>query len=361
MGLYYGDYLKLDKILSSQIRESELKGKPAHDEMLFIVIHQTYELWFKQILFEIDSIIELMTSAPLPAENLSIIRRRLNRVNEILKILVNQLTVMETMTSLDFMDFRDYLTPASGFQSIQFRILEQRLGLKFNDRLDAEKIVFSVRLSLEDQKKLQEEEKKPSLFEVTDQWLARMPFSENDSWNFWQEYKAAVKLMLEEDKNTINQNSTLNDHSKKLELKNLDATEESFKALFEQETYEILYQKKQIKFSYQAWRNALFINLYRDWPMMNEPFHLLTLLTDLDEHLTTWRNRHAMMAHRLLGTKIGTGGSSGHDYLKKTADKHRCFQDLFNLATFLIPRSKLPKLPLHVKKELTFGIEHEQL
>ena len=76
---------------------------------------------------------------------------------------------------------------------------------------------------------------------------------------------------------------------------------------------------------------------------------------DIDENFIAWRHRHALMALRMLGTKMGTGGSSGHEYLKTAAEENKIFNDLFNLSTFLIPRSKLPELPVQIKKELNFN------
>jgi tryptophan 2,3-dioxygenase len=79
-------------------------------------------------------------------------------------------------------------------------------------------------------------------------------------------------------------------------------------------------------------------------------------MMDIDENFTTWRYRHALLAQRMLGTKIGTGGSSGHVYLKRAADNNRVFLDLFNLSTFLIPHSRLPKIPETLKKKLNFYV-----
>ncbi len=120
--LTYGDYLKVRELTSLQ----ELKSDPAHhDETLFIVIHQVYELWFKQLLHEVDAIIErLNKDEPLSAHRL------LRRSIEIERVLINQVAVLETMTPMDFLAFRDHLLPASGFQSAQFRELEFVSGLK---------------------------------------------------------------------------------------------------------------------------------------------------------------------------------------------------------------------------------------
>lgn len=98
--------------------------------------------------------------------------------------------------------------------------------------------------------------------------------------------------------------------------------------------------------------SAVFIFLYRDYPALQMPFKILNSLIEVDENFTTWRYRHAMMVQRILGTKIGTGGSSGHEYLKSTTERNRTFLDLFNLATFLIPKSAVPKLPEAVRSQL---------
>ena len=110
----------------------------------------------------------------------------------------------------------------------------------------------------------------------------------------------------------------------------------------------------EIRLSYRASLAALLINLYRDEPILHNPFQLLRSLTEIDELVTTWRYRHAQMVLGMLGRKIGTGGSSGHEYLMETAMKHQIFTDLHNISTLLIPRSELPPLPSEVKRELGF-------
>ncbi|RYF85426.1 MAG: tryptophan 2,3-dioxygenase, partial [Chitinophagaceae bacterium] len=135
--VYYGEYLQLHKIIDAQQPESFKDGKePAHDEMLFIIIHQAYELWFKQILFEVNSVVDIMSKPQLNdnSPEVQVVVHRMQRVVTILKVLVQQIDILETMTPLDFLDFRDMLRPASGFQSWQFKILEAKLGLKFEHR-----------------------------------------------------------------------------------------------------------------------------------------------------------------------------------------------------------------------------------
>ena len=134
--MHYHDYLQLDKILNSQFPESDKQNLSAHDEMLFSIIHQTYELWFKQLHHEVDAVAAIMSKPALNdnSPELQTVVHRLNRCVTILRVLVHQIDIMETMTPMDFLDFRDMLRPASGFQSWQFKQLEAKLGLKFDNR-----------------------------------------------------------------------------------------------------------------------------------------------------------------------------------------------------------------------------------
>src|SRR5689334_4408066 len=118
----YGTYLKVDELLSLQQPRS--KG-PEHDELLFIIIHQVYELWFKELLHEFDRVISL-----LEADESHRSQHTLKRILTILKVMVAQLDILETMTPLEFLSFRDRLDAASGFQSDQFRQIEFLLGVK---------------------------------------------------------------------------------------------------------------------------------------------------------------------------------------------------------------------------------------
>lgn len=350
--VYYGDYLQLGKILNAQETESEKHGKKAHDETLFIIIHQAYELWFKQILHELDSVREIMLQSFVPSTDLSVINARIERVTKIQQILIDQIQIMETMTTLDFMEFRDYLVPASGFQSLQFRLVEATLGIKAHHRMEVEKLFFNSRLKEEDRNKLEAAENKISVFELVEAWLERMPFGEFDGWDFWGEYSKSVDKMLKQDREIISNNPILDKKSLEMELKNLDLTKETFNTLFDSTLYTKWKDSGKIRLSQKAMLSAVFIYLYRDYPALQMPFRILNSLVEVDEKFTTWRYRHAIMVQRILGTKIGTGGSSGHEYLKSTTERNRAFIDFFNLATFLIPKDMTPELPKTIKDQL---------
>jgi len=160
--------------------------------------------------------------------------------------------------------------------------------------------------------------------------------------------------MLEKDKKIIEENETLNEEQKISQLANLEITTKTFEALLDEETHNKKVEEGKKKLSHKATQAALFVLLYRHEPIFNQPFRLLNGLMTLDSNFTTWRYRHAQLAKRMLGTKIGTGGSSGHKYLKATADRNKVFEDFNDLSTFLIPRSALPKLPIELKKKLNF-------
>jgi tryptophan 2,3-dioxygenase len=355
-GIYYGEYLQLHKILAAQALESEKQGTAAHDEMLFIITHQAYELWFKQILFELQSIIEVFGQQVVEERNMGVVLHRLGRIKQIQAVLIKQIDVIETMTPLDFLDFRDLLVPASGFQSLQFKKIEIMLGVRRSQRIAADQEFFYSRLKEEDRRELEEVEKQPSLFELTESWLGRMPFLKFDQFDFWKEYQAAVEQMLASDRQIIESNPTLSDRERKFQLNDLEGTRVQFDCLFDEQKYEQIRQNGGFKFSHRALLSALFIQLYRDEPILYTGFRYLTLLLDVDQLMYTWRQRHVAMVHRMLGAKIGTGGSSGHEYLKATAERNRVFEDLSNLSTFLIARTDRPVLPHSLKQSLGFFV-----
>ena len=153
--------------------------------------------------------------------------------------------------------------------------------------------------------------------------------------------------------------ATLPEDVKEMQVDALESNKKTFASLFDENEYKKLSKAGKRRLSQRATLNALFILLYRDEPILHQPYRLLTLLMDIDENFTSWRQRHAIMAQRMLGTKVGTGGSSGHEYLKKAAEKNRVYLDLFNLSTFLIPRSKLPTLPQELKRQLDFYMSED--
>jgi len=325
--VYYADYLQLDKITGAQEPESFKEGKdPAHDEMLFIIIHQAYELWFKQVLFEVNSVIGIMDK-PVVNDNspeMQTVVHRLKRVVTILKLLVQQIDVMETMTPMDFLDFRDMLRPASGFQSYQFKVLEAKLGLKYEHRHGQS--YYTSQLKEKDIAIIKDAESGKSVIQLINAWLERMPFITEE---FWKNYEQVYVNSLAE-----------------AERSNADA----FAAIFNEGPAD-----SQRNLSSKANRSALFIMMYHGYPMLEQPFQLLDTLLEIDNQLANWRGRHINMVKRMIGTRIGTGGSTGAGYLQAAMDKHYIFKELAQLNSFLVDRKKLPVLPKQVGERLGYN------
>ncbi|MDN3655021.1 tryptophan 2,3-dioxygenase family protein [Ferruginibacter paludis] len=340
--VHYADYLELTKLLNAQHPESSKNGAPlAHDEMLFIIIHQTYELWFKQILFEVDSVLAIMHQPVLDdnAADMQTVVHRLKRVGTILKILVQQVDIIETMTPMDFLDFRDMLRPASGFQSWQFKILEAKLGMRFEDRHG--KAYYTSQLYTAEITLIKEAENAPSLMMLLNRWLERMPFltdlaawtsdksGSNNDTGFFATYEAIyTNSLAEAEKNNI---------------------------AFFKETFYDEPKKNHRHLTATACRNALFIMLYRGYPLLELPFQLLETLLEIDHQLGNWRHRHINMVQRMIGTRIGTGGSTGAGYLKAAMDTHIIFKEIAQLNSFLVDRRKLPALPTEISIKLGYS------
>ncbi len=259
--LTYNSYLKVPELLSLQHYEST---PPAHDELLFITIHQAYELWFKQILFELDSVMAHMAQDDVYESS-----RLLQRVLKIEKLLVSQIHILETMTPRDFLRFRSALNPASGFQSIQFREVEFLTGIR------DESLLRYIDQTTEDARRLNARLNSPSLRTGFYELLKRQGF----------------------DVQVPSEDGELPDD---VRANNLD---------------------------------ALF-PLYR---FPEKYFHLYTLseaLVEHDQNLLLWRFHHVRVVERLIGTKPGTGGSSGVEYLSSTLDR-RAYPTLWEVRATL--------------------------
>ncbi|HXA09371.1 MAG TPA: tryptophan 2,3-dioxygenase family protein [Chthoniobacterales bacterium] len=347
---YYGDYLAIDRLLALQKPLSLQEGKLlAHDEMLFIIVHQAYELWFKQILHEITACGEVLSkpAADDDGPDMNVVVHRLKRVVEIWKLLNHQVDVLETMTPLDFLEFRELLHGASGFQSKQFREIEASLGLKMENRFrpDYYKHTELGGFNQQDFAEITEVEQKPSILGMVENWLGRMPFFEEEFWRdwedppddsaaqpgrspFWHRYRLLYEQSLSERDNKPDLLGKFDD---------------------------IFFKTGWGGFRPTALRAALFIMLYRDEPMFRLPFALLNSLIEIDEQLATFRYRHLQMVRRMIGTRVGTGGSSGEQYLQGAVNRNYIYKELAGVITFLIERRHLPALPPRLHHALRFS------
>lgn len=379
--LHYSEYLCLDNILSAQRLLSAEYGNEIHDEHLFIITHQAYELWFKQIIFELDSVRALFSSESNncnasngssndhPAANRSNgishflnesktleILKRLNRIVLILKLLVEQVTILETMTPLDFMAFRDLLCPASGFQSLQFRLLENKLGVKQELRVKYNYLKIFGR-DPEAIEAIKRSEEEPSLSILVQSWLSRTPGLETHDFDFWGKYKRSTEKMLIDQEQAIHKLSK--ECIKDYHLANMHSRKAVFDSIFNESLHDALVSRGERRFSHAALQGAIMITFYRDEPRFSQPHQILTALMDIDSLITKWRYNHVIMVQRMIGSQhLGTGGSSGYQYLKSTlSDRYKVFLDLFNLSTFLIPRHMIPPLTKQMKTKLSIAYD----
>jgi len=299
-------------------------------------------------------VLTLFAQDDVNEKNIGLSIHRLERVQKIQELLIAQIGVMESMTPLDFLDFRNHLFPASGFQSMQFRMIENMLGLPAEGRLTYNGCPYFSVFTEENQAKLKDIEVAGSLFDAMESWLERTPFLNIGDFDFLDRYKAAVDKMIDKEAKAIKASPYLDIHEVEMRLKMLGNTDTYFQSVLDEDRHNQLVADGTLRMSYKSTIAALLINLYRDEPLLHGPFKLLTCFIEIDDALTTWRYRHAQMVQRMLGNKIGTGGSSGFAYLNETAVKHPIFKDLHNISTLLIPRSELPELPDDVKRQLSF-------
>ncbi|HVS48404.1 MAG TPA: tryptophan 2,3-dioxygenase family protein [Candidatus Dormibacteraeota bacterium] len=237
--LSYSTYLKVQELLELQKGLSQ-----EHDELLFIVAHQVYELWFKVVLFELEA-----ARNRIDADDIFFARHYLHRAHVIERILVEQIEVLETMSPQDFLAFRSQLAPASGFQSVQFREIEFLSGLK------------------------------------EPKYLARLEATPEE----------AIRLR------------------RRLDEPSLD---DAFRSLVERRG------------------SPSLVDVFKDRERHGDLFDLCEALLDHDEAFAHWRARHVLMVERQIGSKTGTGGSSGAQYLRTTLDK-RFYPELWEVRSQL--------------------------
>ena len=174
--LSYGSYLKVDELLSLQ---RPLSSPEHHDEMLFIIIHQVYELWFKQLLHETEAVLRA-----LDRDELLPVGKHFRRIHTIQRLLEQQIDVLETMTPQEFNAFRDNLNPASGFQSIQFRELEFMCGVRRTETLKY------IQTNTAQRERLERRLNEPSLYDKVKALLRRRGFASETHDELLQTYKS---------------------------------------------------------------------------------------------------------------------------------------------------------------------------
>ena len=189
---------------------------------------------------------------------------------------------------------------------------------------------------------------------MVENWLERIPFLNINEFNFTKKYDSAVKEMLNKEIESI-KTANLTDSDREIRIRMIEENKKYFERVLSEEEHNKNIENGETNLSYKATMSALLINLYRDEPILHLPYQFLRSLIELDHKIASWRFRHVQMVEKMLGQKIGTGGSSGQGYLKETVDKHKIFTDLANISTIMISRSYLPQLPQNIKDSLGFN------
>jgi len=229
-------------------------------------------------------------------------------------------------------------------------VIEIKIGVKPEQRLNSRWI---KNVSEEHAELLRRIQQEPSLFDYVERWLRNIPFREFRGYNFQQSYEGAVKAMFDAERENIDE-SQMEPEERVVTRRKLEGTYRSFESVFNHEVHDELIASGGRRLGFRATSACLMIMLYQDMPMLQLPARLLHMLVDVDEALNQWRYRHSQMVHRMIGVKVGTGGTLGHDYLRRTIDSQKVFADIANMSTLLIPRRLLPDLPCELRDQMKY-------
>jgi tryptophan 2,3-dioxygenase len=349
----YWDYLDLPTLLNAQSGLGD--GDIGPDELHFIIVHQAYELWFKLVLSQVRLARDHLVLPEVPEEAVPEVVHNINRVNEIMRLAVDQMKVMETLTPLDFLDFRDKLVPSSGFQSFQMRELEILLGLEEAQRLHYGKVnpLTHIQKLAETSPggamawgRIEAARKEVSLREALHRWLYRTPIQgstpdmEGDEEVVMEFLQAYLDLGAESRNIQADRLAALSDDPAAVRAR-FAGMAESARAFMMAEDIEGSEAKTNRIRRIRA--ALLFVESDRELPLLAWPRLLVDTVVELEEQIVIWRHRHARMVERLIGRRVGTGGSAGVAYLDKTT-AYRVFPELWAVRSMLSPRRARPEV-----------------
>ena len=351
----YWDYLQITELLELQ---GGLEGGEvdSSDELHFIIVHQVFELWFKLVLRELRLARDHLAAPDVPEEHIPHVVHHLRRVHTIMSVCRQQFGVMETLTTQDFLAFRDKLIPASGFQSFQMREMEILLGLQAMQR---EKTPAGLGDPVDAVRKLgQRSPRGPQVVGKLDSvlaeqtlrdalhaWLYRTPIQgsgpdddgdEQAVDQFLEDYLAASAARAAQGRDRLVEVGVMEREAAEAKFAATAAQARAF--LFADDVP--AEQRRRLRRVRAA---ILFIESYRELPLLAWPRLLLDAIVELEESLVLFRTRHARMVERIIGRRVGTGGSAGVDYLDKTT-KYRIFTELWAVRTVLLARDAVPPL-----------------
>ena len=337
----YADYLQLHELLELQGDDRGINS----DEMHFIIVHQTFELWFKQVIRELSEARDILGRDRVPEDDIPRAVDHLGRTTEIFGLMANQWAVLETLTPQGFLAFRDDLGSASGFESFQMREFEILLGLDNADRIGGMDPLSSFKRMAEGDERsaamlarLEDAMSQPSLYESMMNWVERTPImgssygSEVDAENvraYVETHLEAHRVVCEE---AAEKSSGWGAGDPSKMAARMAAAHEG--------AVDFLMPEGEVS---RARAGLLFIESYRELPLLTWPRTLIDAIVELEESMVKWRHSHARMVERIMGRRIGTGGTRGVDNLDATS-QYRIFKDLWGVRTILVKSDKRPAL-----------------
>jgi tryptophan 2,3-dioxygenase len=350
----YWDYIRVEELLSLQRGLEASDEALANDEVMFITVHQIYELWFKLLLREMKSARDLFAHDTVAEQELSGAVRNMKRMSTIFRVAQQHFEVMETLTTREYLAFRDKLMGASGFQSAQLRQIEILFGLAESDRIPlgvegdyrhalrsfgggASPALRRVERSLADM---------PTLKMAIESWLYRTPIDGvgPSAKNARRELDRFVETFLAAHGRCV-------DAARDRAL-SLDWSDEDRERLEQRYQGEKAATRRFLEPTPEEGGDVarrvrcamIFIETYRELPLLAWPREVLDALVELEQLFVIFRQRHARMVERVIGRRTGTGGSAGVDYLDQTALRYRIFRDLWAVRTLQVPRTAAPEL-----------------
>ncbi|MCC6669680.1 MAG: tryptophan 2,3-dioxygenase [Planctomycetes bacterium] len=362
----YWEYIRVEDLLTLQGGIEGDEEQLADDEVRFIVIHQVDELWFKLVLRELRTARDLFRRDYVPETALAAANLALRRVALIFQLASDHFRLMESMRSRDYLRFRDKLSPASGFQSAQMREIEVLMGLDDGDR-----IAFGNEASYRDalrgpngeatpasERVARRSADRPSLKEAIYAWLQRTPIhgskpgSAGDAEavasflrEFLQGHEQSSRDSVE---HTVRSQALTPGDGDRLRRRYGEQLDKARAWLAAEDVRDAAERPRR-----QRLRAALlFIDSHRELPLLSWPCEILDTIVEAEQAMLIFRQRHARMVERVIGRRIGTGGSDGVDYLDQTALRYRVFQEIWAARTLLLR----PELAPPVRNQDFYGL-----
>ncbi|NUP11280.1 MAG: tryptophan 2,3-dioxygenase [Polyangiaceae bacterium] len=347
----YWEYIRVEELLRLQGGMNDDEQKLSNDEVVFIVVHQVYELWFKLVIRELVAARDLFNHDPVPDMALADATRSFRRISTIFEQAASHFEVMETLTTRDYLGFRDALIGASGFQSAQLREVEILLGLDdrqrltlgaegtYKDALRGKDGSASVALERVNRRLAAG----PSLKDVVYAWLARTPVAKEGPDKFLADVIAAHRSEMTNRLAIVESQLNLSPADLALWKARYEKEAESAaRFLFAEDEPDLPAEEKAERRKVRA--ALVFLESYRELPRLAWPREALDALVAMEQKILIWRQRHARMVERIIGRRTGTGGSSGVDYLDQTALRYRVFSDVWTIRTLLLQKSAVPSI-----------------